>query len=59
MLTANPVVQAELEDINIAIRMERKRIWDLEDKGLEPESYWLDYLESEKRRGITHIVTNF
>jgi hypothetical protein len=59
MLEANPVVQAELEDINIAIRMERKRIWDLEDQGLEPESYWLDYLESEKRRGITHIVTNF
>lgn len=59
MLEANPVVQAELEDINIAIRMERKRIWDLEDQGLETESYWLDYLESEKRRGITHIVTNF
>lgn len=59
MLTANPVVQAELEDINVAIRMERKRIWDLEDQGIEPEEYWLNYLESEKRRGITHIVTNF
>lgn len=59
MLTANPVVQAELEDINIAIRMERKRIWDLEDQGIEPEEYWLNYLESEKRRGVTHIVTNF
>jgi len=59
MLTANPVVEAELEDINVAIRMERKRIWDLEDQGLEPEEYWLNYLESEKRRGVTHIVTNF
>jgi len=59
MLTANPVQQAELEDINIAIRMERKRLWDLEDEGLEPETHWLDYLESEKRRGVTHIVTNF
>jgi hypothetical protein len=59
MLEANPVVQAELEDINVAIRMERKRIWDLEDQGLEPEEYWLNYLESEKRRGVTHIVTNF
>lgn len=59
MLEANPVVQAELEDINIAIRMERKRIWDLEDAGVDVESYWLDYLESEKRRGVTHIVTNF
>lgn len=59
MLEANPVEQAELEDINIAIRMERKRIWDLEDDGVEVETHWLDYLESEKRRGVTHIVTNF
>lgn len=59
MLEANPVQQAELEDINIAIRMERKRIWDLEDDGVEVETHWLDYLESEKRRGVTHIVTNF
>tara|TARA_R100000541_G_scaffold37973_1_gene45780 strand:- start:121 stop:300 length:180 start_codon:yes stop_codon:yes gene_type:complete len=59
MLKAKPVVEAELEDINIAIRMERKRIWDLEDQGVESEAHWLDYLESEKRRGVTHIVTNF
>ena len=59
MLEAEPVVQAELEDINVAIRMERKRIWDLEDDGIDVETYWLDYLESEKRRGVTHIVTNF
>lgn len=59
MLTANPVVEAELEDINVAIRKERKRIWDLEDEGIEPECHWLDYLESEKRRGVEQIVTNF
>ena len=59
MITGKPVVEAELEDINIAIRKERKRIWDLEDEGLEPETYWLDYLESEKRRGVQQIVTNF
>jgi hypothetical protein len=59
MLTANPVVEAELEDINVAIRKERKRIWDLEDEGIEPETHWLDYLESEKRRGVEQIVTNF
>lgn len=59
MITGKPVVEAELEDINVAIRKERKRIWDLEDEGLEPETYWLDYLESEKRRGVQQIVTNF
>lgn len=59
MITGKPVVEAELEDINVVIRKERKRIWDLEDEGLEPETYWLDYLESEKRRGVQQIVTNF
>ena len=59
MITGKPVVEAELEDINVAIRKERKRLWDLEDEGLEPETYWLDYLESEKRRGVQQIVTNF
>ena len=59
MLTANPVVEAELEDINTAIRKERARLWDLEDEGEDPSYHWLDYLESEKARGIEHIVTNF
>jgi hypothetical protein len=59
MLTANPVVEAELEDINTAIRKERARLWDLEDEGLDPDYHWLDYLESEKARGVEHIVTNF
>lgn len=59
MLTANPVVEAELEDINTVIRKERSRIWDLEDNNQDPETHWLDYLESEKRRGVTQIVTNF
>ena len=52
-------VEAELEDINTAIRKERSRIWDLEDNNQDPETHWLDYLESEKRRGVTQIVTNF
>jgi hypothetical protein len=59
MLEANPVVEAELEDINVAIRKERKRLWDLEDNDQDPETHWLDYLESEKRRGVEQIVTNF
>lgn len=58
MLEANPVVDAELEDINTAIRKERARLWDLEDDGYEPSYHWLDYLESEKARGVQNIVTN-
>ena len=64
MLTANPVVEAELEDINKVIRRERARLWDLEDEGANPDwldaSYqYLEYLESEQSRGVTQVVTNF
>jgi hypothetical protein len=58
MLTANPVVEAELEDINTAIRKERSRLWDMEDDNLDPSYHWLDYLEAEKARGVSQIVTN-
>ena len=58
MLTANPVVEAEFEDINAVIRKERARLWDMEDDGYEPSYHWLDYLESEKARGVQQIVTN-
>lgn len=59
MLTANPVVEAEFENINTAIRKERARLWDLEDQGFEPRYTWLEYLEFEKKRGVTQIVTNY
>lgn len=59
MLTANPVVETELEDINTAIRKERARLWDLEDQGFEPRYTWLEYLEFEKKRGVQQIVTNY
>jgi len=58
MLTANPVVEAELEDINTAIRKERARLWDMEDDDQDPSYHWLDYLEAEKARGVQQIVTN-
>ena len=58
MLTANPVVDAEFEDINTAIRKERTRLWDMEDDDQDPSYHWLDYLEAEKARGVTQLVTN-
>lgn len=58
MLTANPVVKAEFEDMTVLIRKERSRLWDLEDQGEEPSYHWLDYLESEKERGVERMVVN-
>ena len=58
MLTANPVVKAELEDMTVLIRKERARLWDLEDQGEDPSYHWLDYLESEKERGVERMVVN-
>jgi hypothetical protein len=64
MLIANPVVEAELEDIKAVIRKERARLWDMEDDGapadwIDAGYQYLDYLESEKARGVQHIVTNY
>jgi len=59
-LVANPVVKAELEPIDVAIRKERKRVWDLEDEtGEDQSSHWLEYLSRAKARGVQHIVINF
>jgi hypothetical protein len=57
---SNPVVPAELQDINIAIRLERDRLWEIEEKtGSEPSSHYLEYLNRAKARGVAHIVINF
>ena len=59
-LVSNPVVKAELEPIDVAIRKERKRVWDLEDEtGEEQSSHHLEYLCRAKARGVEHIVINF
>ena len=64
MLEANPVVPAKLENINVVIRKERARLWDLEDENapadwIDAGYQYLDYLESERDRGVVNIVTNF
>ena len=59
-LVSNPVVKAELECIDVAIRRERSRVWDLEDEtGEDIRSNWLEYLCRAKSRGVEHIVLNF
>ena len=60
MIEGKPVVEAELEPIDVAIRKERKRVWDLEDEtGEDQSSHWLEYLSRAKARGVQHIVINF
>ena len=60
MIEGKPVVEAELEPIDVAIRKERKRVWDLEDEtGEDQASHWLEYLCRAKSRGVEHIVLNF
>lgn len=57
---SNPVVPAELQPIDVAIREERARLWKLEDEtGEEPNAHYLEYLCRAKQRGVEHIVTNF
>jgi len=57
---SSPVVKAKLEPIDIAIRKERARLWDLEDEtGLEQSGHYLEYLCRAKARGVQHIVINF
>jgi len=59
-LVSNPVVKAELEPIDVAIRKERIRVWDLEDEtGEDVHSNYLEYLCRAKARGVQHIVLNF
>jgi hypothetical protein len=60
MLESDPVVKAELELIDVAIRKERNRLWNLEDEtGEEQCSHYLEYLCRAKARGVQHIVINF
>ena len=59
MIEGKPVVEAELESIDMAIRKERNRLWKLEDEDQDPSYHWLDYLQAEKARGVQIMVVNF
>lgn len=59
-LQSTPVVAAELECISKAIRVERAHLQDIEfETDQVPNDSYLKYLEAEKGRGVTFIVTNF
>lgn len=54
MITSKPVIEIELEPIEVAIRRERQRIQDIEfDTGEMPNTWLLEYMVSERGRGIT------
>ena len=57
---SNPIVPAELQPINVAIRREKTRLWDAEDAlGAQQNDAYLEYLYAEKARGVQFIVINF
>ena len=58
-----PLIAPDLMCIKKAIRIERDRLFELESTtGQEPakfETYELEWLEQERKRGVQCIVTNF
>jgi hypothetical protein len=59
MIDSNPVIQIELEPIEVAIRRERNRVQDIEfDSGIMPSTWQLEYMVKERARGITSWPVN-
>ena len=55
-----PIVPAKTIPIEVAIRLERNKLFDLEFETGETQSdAYLVYLKNERKRGITNIVVNF
>jgi len=56
-------IHPEFMSIRRAILLERDRLFQIElDTGQDPiesETFYLDWLLSEQKRGVTTIVTNF
>lgn len=54
MITSKPVIEIELELIEVAIRRERQRLQDIEfDTGAQPSTWLLKFMVSERARGVT------
>ena len=54
MIESNPVIQIELEPIEVAIRKERNRIRDVEfDTGVMPSTWMIEFMVGERGRGVT------
>jgi len=59
LIPSKPVMEVELEPIEVTIRKEQARLQDIEfDTDEKPNTYMLDYMRSERARGITQWVTN-
>lgn len=59
MIDSNPVIQIELEPIEVAIRRERNRVQDMEfDTGRAPNTWRLEYMAMERARGVTTWPVN-
>ena len=55
-----PLVEAKTIPIEVAIRLERNRIFDIEFETGEPQSDGLlQYMQDERARGITDWLVNF
>lgn len=59
MIASNPVIEIELEPIEVAIRRERQRIQDIEfETGEMPNTGLIEFMVSERGRGITSWPIN-
>lgn len=59
MIESKPVIEIELEPIEVAIRRERTRLQDIEfDTGIMPSSWLVEYLVKERARGVETSVVN-
>jgi len=54
MIDSMPVINIQLEPIEVAIRRERNRVQDIEfETGVMPSTWLIEYMVSERGRGIT------
>jgi hypothetical protein len=54
-----PVINIQLEPIEVAIRRERNRVFDVEfETGTMPSTWLIEYMVSERGRGITEWPIN-
>jgi hypothetical protein len=59
LIDPNPVIDIQLEPIEVAIRKERNRVQDIEfETGVMPSTWLIEYMVSERGRGITEWPTN-
>lgn len=59
IIPSKPVVEVELEPIEVTIRREQTRLQDIEfNTDAKPNTYHLEYLRAERARGVTQWVVN-